>query len=326
MQTIQPAQRVVLAGVRRRGALSRERGVVRLLAVALLGTSAGIVTVGCSTCSGGDSSSEQIPAMAPVFVYQPGERVVAEYAGATFCEGVVSSVQGDFMMIAPSDGQPQKKVDVANVYALGQSGLRKDTWKPGEFGICLTAPSKWEECRVQKASATQVQVMAEAGKRLTVKPSELLVPTALTGVNLRHLFQTVDRAEAFAREVKEVGTPHRTPNWSPRAGESILVRMGASYYSAVVSETRPNLLLVHVMGSGQKPQAIGNEDAWPEPPVDIPVVEGGFACMRPSVGQSLWPIVRVEQLRQDKAIVINASGKELTVEQKDLLPFVPRKN
>jgi hypothetical protein len=292
----------------------------RLLFLPLVLSSA--LSAGCSMCSGdggGPTPAASLPVQETV---APGDRVVAEYASASFVEGTVTAVGREALTLVEQDGGQSRQVDPANAYRLG--GPTKTDWKAGDLAICHAGSGRWRGCRVEVSSPSELSVTDDKGEKATLAPGELLVPTALTKLNLERAFARVERARAFAKGAQEVGTLYRPPEWKPRAGEGVIVRNGSSYVAATVSEARATLLLVQSSG-GEKARAVAPEDVWPEPPVDASLTPGGYACLRPKPGEQTWRIVRVDAVRDAKADVSLATGEQTTAEQKNLLPFVARR-
>lgn len=280
---------------------------------------------GCSSCSDEKSDAAPISSVDTTDPFAPGDRVVAEYARAAFFEGTVTVLGTDGLTIQEHGSGQAREVDSANVYRLDKGKHVKTTWKPGELAICQVGAQQWQGCRVEKANASQVSVISEKGEKNSLAPSALLVPTAVTQLNLEHAFARVDKAKAFAHDLKNAGALFRPAGWKPREGESILLRSGSSYVSAVVKEPRAALLLVQLLGTDEKPRAVPVEDAWPEPPVDASMPIGGYACVRPPAGEHVWGVVRIDAKLEDKVQVSTPTGEERTVQEKDLLPFEPKR-
>jgi hypothetical protein len=282
-------------------------------------------SAGCSSCSGEKSDVAPISSVDTTDPFAPGDRVVAEYARAAFFEGTVTVVGSEGLTVQEHGTGQAREVDSANVYRLDKGKLIKTAWKPGELAICHAGSQQWQGCRVEKADSSQVSVIGEKGERISLAPASLLVPTPVTQLNLEHAFERVEKAKAFALDVKNAGAPFRPSDWKPREGEPILLRTGSSYVSAVVKEPRAALLLVQLMGTNETPRAVAIEDAWPEPPVDASLTVGGYACIRPPADEHLWQIVRIDGKLEDKVQVSTPTGEERTVEEKDLLPFDPKR-
>lgn len=247
---------------------------------------------------------------------------MAEYASSSFVEGTVTVVTREALTLAEKDGGQSRDVDVANVYRLG--GSAKTDWKQGDLAICHAGSGRWRGCRVDVVSPKELSVTDDKGETAKLAPTELLVPTALTRLNIEHAFARTERARAFAKGAQDVGSLFRPPEWKPRVGEGVVVRNGSSYVAATVSEARPTLLLVQLSG-GEKVRAVPVDDVWPEPPVDATLSPGGYACLRPTPGEPIWRIVRVDSVGDAKVDVSLATGEQTTVERKDLLPFVARR-
>lgn len=274
-----------------------------------------VIATGCSTCSSESGAAPEASTDAAVFV--PGESVVVEYARATFFEGTVAVTGAEKLTVAEKSTGKTREVDTANVYRLDNAPAA--TWKPGDLAVCKMEPSVWRACRVAAVSA-EVSVTDEKGVEAHLPVVALLVPTALTRVNLEHVFEQIDKVKAFARSAREAGEPHRPVAFEPRTGDNVIIRTGGAYVSAVVHESRRDLILV-VSAPGEKPRAVVPEDVWPQPPVDATIAVGGFACLRPPAGDNVWKVVRVEAVKEGKFDVTTATGEPLTVIEKDLLPI-----
>lgn len=251
--------------------------------------------------------------------------MVAEYARAAFFEGTVTVLGTEGLTIQEHGTGQTREVDSANVYRLDKRKHVKTTWNPREFAICHVGAQQWQGCQVEKVDGSQVSVVDEKGEHVDLAPAAMLVPTPVTLLNLEHAFERVEKAKAFARDVKNAGAPFRPSDWKPREGEAILLRTGSSYVSAVVKEPREAMLLVQLMGTDEKPRAVAIEDAWPEPPVDASMPVGGYACVRPPAGDHIWRIVRIDGKLEDKVQVSTPTGEERKVQEKDLLPFEPKR-
>lgn len=279
---------------------------------------------GCSTCSSEEEgSSPSVASAAASGPFAPGDRVVAEYARAAFVEGTVAIVGPDGLTITEKTGGATRKVDAANVYRL--DGPTKQDWDEGDLAICRMSAQRWLACRVEASVGDKIAAVDEKGEDATLSPEEVIEPTPVTKLNIEHVFDRVKKAKAFAAAAREAGAPYRPADWKPRKAEGVIVRNGGAYVSATVHEWRKALALVRIAGSDDKPRAVAHEDVWPQPPVDASPTVGGFACLRPSAGEHVWRVVRVNENRDAKVVVGTPNGDKRVVESHDILPFAAPK-
>jgi hypothetical protein len=246
-----------------------------------------------------------------------GDRVVVEQTAATFFEARVLDVSGQSLRLQTDDGV-LLRAQLGDVYRL--SGLSVQA-RPGAFAICQTQPGQWAGCRLESVSAQTIAASDALGQRMELKRNQLLLPTAVTLLNLKHHFGLVRQQADFESAFRRAGTPVPPPGWKPSVDEKVVARLGGPWFSAKVHEVVDDTLYVAWANSGEVTEVARADVVPPPAPPGAGVARGRYGLARPASPAQPWIPVRVLAGSDDALTITDAVGRKLRARARDILPL-----
>jgi hypothetical protein len=278
-----------------------------------------VASAGCSRSqepvpTGVQSAAVQEPEFAA------GDAVVVEASRATFFEATVRRPGKTRMHLDVPDAGAPREVDSPNVYAIAERNSGA-ALPEGSLAICRPAPLTWVGCRIEGRGEGRLTAAGENGDKFQLGVGDVLKPTAVTELNLRQSFEQAVKRKAFIDGVREAGRPLTAKGWSPKPGDHVLVASGDAYVSGRVKSLRKGQAMVNVDGEGKEPRAFPKTELFQQPPVVFTPSVGTFACVRPSPGETIWQVIRIESASEGNVGISDAQGRRRTAELRDLIPL-----
>jgi hypothetical protein len=150
--------------------------------------------------------------------------------------------------------------------------------------------------------------------------AQLLLPTAVTLLNLEHHFGLVRQEAEFASAFRQAGRPMPPPGWRPSRDEKVVARLGSQWFTAKVHEITDDALYVAWAADGQITD-VAREDIVPQPAPRGAVARGSFGLARPAGPAQPWVPVRVLAGTDDALTITDAAGHKLRARARDILPL-----
>ncbi|MEI9940316.1 MAG: hypothetical protein WDO69_24120 [Pseudomonadota bacterium] len=258
------------------------------------------------------------PAAAEVYVR--GDRVVAEQSAAQFSEGRVLAAQGDRLRLQAIGGSDSLNVVASDVYRL-PPGTHELT--ANMLAICGRGEA-WLPCRLVKISGSALQARLASGEVFDLTRDHLLVPSALTELNLKRYFARSEAEQAFAHAAERAGDPRPEPGWHPSRHERLLVRVGAEWFTGYVREIDGDTAEIS-LSSPQRSTSVPLSALSAEPPSSF-VTElrrGDFVLFRPETPSEPWLRMQVRALNGVELKLGDASGTLKTATVREVVPLRP---
>jgi hypothetical protein len=246
-----------------------------------------------------------------------GDRVVIETAAAQFYEGQVLDAAGTELRVQTAEQEGTITVSAADAYRL-PAVIREH--RPEDYVICSPAPGKWTACQVERVEPGTVVAVTVDERLHRLAPDRVLVPTALTSLNLRRRFQRARERHVFVRAVKEAGPPRAPQGWSPGPREQVLGYRESAWYAATVNELEDDGPYLRWSADGRVTK-VAPEHVVPEPPYQPGVQRGQYALVRPPVAAGAWQPVRVASVGPDAIVVADVDGNRRSVAARDVVPL-----
>jgi len=297
----------------------RTRPAARGLAGRLLrwlGPRLAVVLVGVGGCDRDEDA--RIPAGgdgAP----RRGDRVVVEMAAAKFVEGQVIGTSGDRLRVQTAKREETIAVARGDAYVLPPAG---QAHARGDLVICSPAAGQWVACRIEARDGATVAAVTTDGRRHRLAPDRVLVPSALTALNLRQHFERAKSRAAFARAVENAGVPTAPGGWTPSPRERVLGYRDCGWHAATIHELEDDGPYVRWSGTGRISK-LPSSQVIPEPPYPSGVERGQYALTRPMVPAGAWEPVRVASVAEDAIVVVDVQNERREVAARDLVPLRP---
>jgi hypothetical protein len=243
-----------------------------------------------------------------------GEHVVVEPSAAEFFEARVIEIAPNELRVQAVSGGESRRVapgDVHRITALAAP--------PTGIAICRKSPARWVACRVDEVRARRVSAVDLAGGQLSISTDDVLAPSGVTELNLRHAFRGSERRIEFETAVARAGSPSAPQGWRPSPRERVLARDGRAWYSARIHEIEDERLHVRWQ-TDERISELTYADVVPEPPYRGTPARGAIVLVRPSLAAQAWAPMRVQQSGVD-LVVEDAQGEKKTVAARDVVPL-----
>jgi hypothetical protein len=251
--------------------------------------------------------------------FRRGEVVVVERVAAEFAEARVLSVTDRHLKVQGlEDGEPVT-VSRSDAYRIGRGAPRA-----GTFGICRagTRPGRWQGCRIVRSAGASVVAAFAGGREDETLPAErVIVPSAVTALNVRRFLEMGEARRAFSEAVAHAGTPQRPAGWNPEAREPVVARRGGRWYSANVDAPVEDGGARVVWLGGEHAEVVGRDSVVPVPPFAHSFVPGEFALARAGTLGEPWRPVRIDAVGPDEAVVSEQSGASERLGIRSLVPL-----
>jgi hypothetical protein len=251
-------------------------------------------------------------------VYVRGDRVVAEQSAAQFFEGRVLAVDGERLRLQAIGSSDSLNAVASDVYRLPPAP-RELT--PNMLAICGHGDA-WLPCRLTGISGAALQARTATGEELDLTRDRLLVPSALTELNLRRYFARSESEQAFLHAAERAGEPRPEPGWRPAVRERLLVRMGPDWFTGYVRELDGDTAQV-TLSSGQRSATVPLSALSAEPPSSFvsELRRGDFVLVRPESPAQPWPRLQVRALNDAELKLADAAGTSRSATVRDVIPL-----
>lgn len=285
------------------------RSLPRALVPALLGS----LLLACSKRRAADNP-------VPPEVYVRGDRVVAEQAAAQFFEGRVLAVEGERLRLQAVGSSDSLNVVASDVYRLPPVA-RELT--PSMLAICGRGDA-WVPCRLSDVSGQALKARSATGEELELARDRLLVPSALTELNLRRYFAQRESEQTFLHAAERAGEPRPEPGWRPALHERLLVKVGNEWFTGYVRELDSETAQV-ALSSGQRSATVPLSALSAQPPSSFvsELRRGDFVLFRPESPAQPWPLLQVRAVNDSELKLADASGTLKTATVRDVIPLRP---
>ncbi|MBX3181470.1 MAG: hypothetical protein KIT72_13645 [Polyangiaceae bacterium] len=259
-----------------------------------------------------------------------GTRVVVEPEAGSFFEAQVTqatlSPLGGELKVQRASGE-SLTLPAADVYPLAVApGAEQDaTGAPlpplpsGSLLICRTAGG-WVGCRVTVTAPGGLTVELLEGHAATFGAKDVILPTALTRLNLERRFRALDAQRRFHAAAKAAGHPKRRPGYTPAHRERVVARRGDEWHTAHVTRFFDDGSYRVSWGDGARESDVRPDHVVPEPPYRVKLRRGSFALRKPVVPSLPWRAVRVVTAR-DEILVEDARGEHSVATLHELIPL-----
>ena len=253
-------------------------------------------------------------------VYVRGDRVVAEQSAAQFFEGRVLAADGDRLRLQALGGSDSMNVVASDVYRLPPTARELSV---NMLAICGRGEA-WLPCRLTKISGNALQARSANGEQFDLTRDHLLVPSALTELNLKRHFARSEAEQAFARAAERAGDPRPEPGWRPALRERLLVKVGAEWFTGYVRELDSETAVV-TLSSAQRSVTVPLSALSAEPPSSFvnELRRGDFVLLRPETPSQPWPRMQVRALNDAELKLGDGSVALKSATVRDVIPLRP---
>ncbi|MEO7034860.1 MAG: hypothetical protein ABI548_13205 [Polyangiaceae bacterium] len=252
--------------------------------------------------------------------YARGDRVVVEQAAAEFFEGRVLALAGDQLRVQASGGNDSLNVEPSDVYRLPPEARELVV---NALVICGRAEA-WQPCRVQALAGGTVTASDATGEGFELPRERVLVPSALTELNLKRYFARKESELSFARSALLAGNPRPEPGWHAGLHERVLVQLGGDWFTGYVHELGEDSAVIR-LGAGQRLATVpmGALAAGPPTVSTAELRHGDFVLLRPEAGSDPWARWQVLRVDGTEIKLVDASNTLHSATVRDIVLLRP---
>jgi hypothetical protein len=287
----------------------------------LLGLSLG--HCGRSRDQGAPSAPDDAEALV---VVGPGRRAIVESSRAVFAEGVISRVSGERAAVRIGMSDEAIDVPIGDIYlpllagSAGESAVRAQLGGEPHFAVCHMPDGRWRGCRVDSVTGQAAHVVDDEATAADLPLAELLVPTAVTELNVRQRFERNAKRRAFREGARLAGRPRVPSRWRPMPRDQVIARRDGVWAAAEVKQLSRGSARV-LWPSDGRTSDVALSDVAPEPPIDFAATAGSYVLVRPASGGRTWSVMRVETTGVSTLVVSDEGGDVHDVALRDVLPL-----
>lgn len=277
-----------------------------------------VALLGCELSGCGKRHAADNPAKPEVYVR--GDRVVAEQSAAQFFEGRVLAVDGERLRLQAVGGSDSLSVVASDVYRLPPAAHELT---PNMLAVCGHGDA-WLPCRLTKVSGTVLEARSAHGDFFELPRERLLVPSALTELNLKRFFARSESEQAFAHAAERAGDPRPEPSWRPSLHERLLVKLGKQWFTGYVRAIDGDSAEL-TLNSGQRSATVPLSALSAEPPSSFvnELRRGDFVLLRPESLAEPWARMQVRALTDTELKLGDAGGTLKSATVRDVVPLRP---
>ncbi len=258
-----------------------------------------------NTGNSSSSSSEKVSEIKPPAV---GDLVVAHWAGNTWSEGRVDSIDGPRAKIVWSDNASPNDVDLVDIYQMPKAGAQA-TVKAGDYVLTKRSTgTNWEGAQVTMASPGVITVKYVSDlEEANLPPEKVIAVTPAVAADMK-----ADAAKTDFLKKAQAQKPQAPAGYKPKVGEHILGGWtSTSWFGGKVRSISGDKALLE--WEGPKPDEATLDKIVPYPTAEnsqTPTV-GDYLLVKPNSGS--WDYVQVSAVNGSNIEVKDADGKTRTV-------------
>jgi hypothetical protein len=256
--------------------------------------------------TGGPSStsSEKVANVKPPAV---GDVVVAHWAGNTWSEGKVDSIDGQRAKIVWSDNASPSEVDLVDIYQMPKTGAPA-TSRAGDFVITKRSTGvNWEGAQVTMVSPGVITVKYVSDlEEANLPPEKVIAASPAAAADIK-----ADAAKTDFLKKAQSHTPQAPAGYKPKVGDHIFGGWtSTSWFGGKVKSISGDKALI--VWEGPKPDEAALDKIVPYPTAEnsAPAV-GDYLLIKPSSGS--WDYAQVSAVHGSEIEVKDADGKTRTV-------------
>lgn len=253
-------------------------------------------------------------------VYARGDRVLVELAAAQFFEGRVLAAEAERLRVQAIGSNDAVKVVASDVYRLPPT--RRDL-TPNLLAVC-GREKIWEPCRLLSVAGSVVHATDAAGAEFELAFDQVLVPSALTELNLKRYFERVESELLFARSARRAGEPRVEPGWHPALHERLLVKVAAEWFTGYVREIGEEQAEV-ALNRAERSATVSLAALAAEPPSSFvnDLRRGDFVLVRPRAPADPWLRWQIRAVNDKELQLADAAGVLKSVSMREVVPLRP---
>jgi hypothetical protein len=256
----------------------------------------------------GNSSSASSEKAAEVTPPAVGDLVVAHWAGNTWSEGKVDSIDGPRAKIIWSDNTSPSEVDLVDIYQIPKTGAPA-TVKAGDYVLTKRSTgTNWEGAQVTMVSPGVITVKYVGDlEEANLPPEKVIAVTPVVAADMK-----AEAAKTGFLKKAQSYKPQAPAGYKPKVGDHIFGGWtSTSWFGGKIKSISGDKALIE--WEGPKPDEAALDKIVPYPTTEnspTPTV-GDYLLVKPSNGS--WDYVQVSAVNGSNIEVKDADGKTRTV-------------
>ena len=251
------------------------------------------------------SEKAAVPEAKPPVV---GDLVVAHWAGNTWSEGKIDSIDGPRAKIVWSDNASPSDVDLVDIYQLPRTGAAA-TVKSGDYVITKrSAGTNWEGAQVTMASPGVITVKYVSDlEEANLPPEKVIAASPAATADIK-----ANAASTEFLKKAQAHTPQAAAGYKPKVGDHIFGPWtSTSWFGGKVKSINGDKALIE--WEGVKPDEVALDKIVPYPTAEnsqTPAL-GDYLLVKPNSGS--WDYAQATTVNGSEIEVKDAEGKTRTV-------------
>jgi hypothetical protein len=282
-----------------------KRFLVLALSIALL-TACGLVKKNSSNT--GNSSPNRSEKAAEIKPPAIGDLVVAHWAGNTWSEGKVDSIDGPRAKIVWSDNASPNDVDLVDIYQMPRTGAQA-TVKAGDYVLTKRSTgTNWEGAQVTMASPGVITVKYTSDlEEANLPPEKVIAVTPAVAADMK-----ADAAKTDFLKKAQAHKPQAPAGYKPKVGEHIFGGWtSTSWFGGKVKSINGDKALIEWEGPKADEATLDKIVPYPTAENSQTPAVGDYLLVKPSNGS--WDYAQVSSVNGSEIEVKDADGKKRTV-------------
>ena len=265
-----------------------------------------ILYVGTHTCPSAEPAANASPSPTPVV----GELVIAHWAGTTWSEGRVESIEGQRARILWTDNHSPADVELVDVYELPKAGGETNL-KAGDYVLAKRSTwPDWEGAQVTMVSPGVINIKYASDLEDGVLPPEKVIAVAPAAA------ATIKADAARTEFLKKARAllPQAPPGYKPKVGARILGAWTATFWlGGRVKSIRDDKALIEWEGPPPGEVTLDRLVPYPMPEDGVTPLVGDYLLVKPSI--SGWDYVQVTSVIGTEIEVKDAYGESRKIKR-----------
>jgi hypothetical protein len=237
-----------------------------------------------------------------------GDLVVAHWAGSTWSEGKVNSLNGPRAKIVWSDNASPSEVDLVDLYQMPKTGASASA-RSGDYVLTKRSTgTNWEGAQVTMVSPGVITVKYDSDlEEANLPPEKVITVLPAAAADMK-----ADAARTAFLKNAQSHAPQAPAGYEPKTGEHIFGGWtSTSWFGGKVKSISGDKALIE--WEGPKPDEVGLDHIVPYPTAEntpTPAV-GDYLLVKPNSGS--WDYAQATSVSGSDVEVKDADGKTRTV-------------
>ncbi len=267
-----------------------------------------------AACSHRSEDRAKLKSAAPL----RGDRVLVESNAAHFYEARVISEEATRLRVQAVPSGDTALVQIADTYRLPAQAAH---FALHSLAICNIDREHWVGCKIAGVTTSEATVNDVNQNSYQLPFSQILMPNALTELNLKRSFDKAAEQREFEHDMAKAGSPRQVPGWLPSPGKSIIAKVDNKWWLSLVVAEKHGKLRIKFAGT-DRVLDVSHSEVAPEPPYPMEISQRSkIVLIRPASANQPWLPARLISVDALEALVEDLARGRRTVPVRDVCPL-----